>query len=55
MKLKTKTVEIEYRGGLYRCEETVYACTRCDFELQQQWMKEKTQTILEEAYAQRNS
>ncbi len=54
MKLKTETIEMEYRGEMYSCEKTVYACTQCDFELQQQWMKDKLLAMLEKAYAEKH-
>ena len=52
MKIKTETVEMEYRGETFHCDKTVYACTQCDFELEQQWMKDKREALLEKAYAE---
>lgn len=55
MKMKTENVEMEYRGETFSCEKTVYACTKCDFELQQQWMKDKMEIFLQQAYAKKHS
>jgi hypothetical protein len=55
MKIKTETVEMKYRGEIYHCDRTVYACTQCDFELEQQWMKDKREALLEKAYAENHS
>lgn len=54
MKLKTEIVEIEYQGELFSCEKTVYTCSTCNFELQQQWMKDKMETLLENAYTEKH-
>lgn len=50
MKLRTRPVEVEYRGEHVQGEETIYGCDHCDFELHLDWMKEKMQQSLEEAY-----
>ncbi len=55
MKIKTEPVEIEYQGEMFHCEKTVYACTECDFELQQQWMKEKMENFLQKAYNEKHT
>lgn len=55
MKIKTETVEMEYRGEIYHCDRTVYSCTQCDFELEQQWMKDKREALLKKAYAENHS
>ncbi len=52
MKLRTKLVQVEYRGGEITCEKTVYGCDHCDFELHLDWMKEKMQQNLTTAYEQ---
>lgn len=53
MKLRTKQVQVEYRGEEITCEKTVYGCDHCDFELHLDWMKEKMQQNLTTAYEQR--
>ena len=53
MKLKTKQLQVEYRGEEITCEKTVYGCDHCDFELHLDWMKEKMQQNLTTAYEQR--
>ena len=50
MKLKTKTVEVTYKGQLINCEKSYYGCDFCDFELHLDWMKEKMQQELEQTY-----
>jgi hypothetical protein len=50
MKLRTKQVQVEYRGEEITCEKTVYGCDHCEFELHLDWMKEKMQQNLLEAY-----
>ena len=52
MKLRTKLVQVEYRGEEITCEKTVYGCDHCDFELHLDWMKEKMQQNLTTAYEQ---
>jgi len=52
MKLRTKQVQVEYRGEKITCDKTVYGCDHCDFELHLDWMKEKMQQHLAEAYEQ---
>jgi hypothetical protein len=52
MKLRTKQVQVEYRGEKITCDKTVYGCDHCDFELHLDWMKEKMQQHLTEAYEQ---
>jgi len=50
MKLRTKQVQIEYRGEKITCDKTFYGCDHCDFELHLDWMKEKMRQHLAEAY-----
>ena len=50
MKLRTMQVQVEYRGEEITCEKTVYGCDHCEFELHLDWMKEKMQQNLAEAY-----
>jgi hypothetical protein len=52
MQLRTKQVQVEYRGEQITCDKTVYGCDHCDFELHLDWMKEKMQQHLAEAYEQ---
>jgi hypothetical protein len=53
MKLRTKQVQVEYRGEEITCEKTVYGCDHCDFELHLDWMKENMPQNLTTAYEQR--
>ncbi len=50
MKLRTKQVQVEYLGEQITCDKTVYSCDHCDFELHLDWMKEKMQQNLADAY-----
>lgn len=52
MKLRTKQVQVEYRGEKITCDKTVYGCDHCGFELHLDWMKEKMQQHLAETYEQ---
>ena len=55
MTLKTTQVQAEYRGETFTCEKTFYSCSYCGFELHLDWMKEKMQKDLEDAYLAQNS
>ena len=50
MRLKTKEVQVVYRGKTIACKKTIYACDHCDFELHLDWMKDKMQQELATAY-----
>ena len=50
MKLKTSTITVQYRDRTLACEKKVYACTFCDYELQEEWMKKKMEEQLAEKY-----
>ncbi len=51
MKLKSSTITVQYRDRTLSCEKMVYACTFCDYELQEEWMKKKMEEQLAEKYA----